>query len=66
MTTSHMRPPRCPDTVNGYHGPADVYGRCPWCGFKYTHARGRAQAYPYVEGDLVEAYRRTYDPDYDS
>ncbi len=53
----------CADTVDGQHGPADAYGKCPWCGSRYTHVMPRAGG-PHPPGEIETAYRRTYDPDF--
>ncbi|HEX8113013.1 MAG TPA: hypothetical protein VF516_35020 [Kofleriaceae bacterium] len=56
-TRSHIQ---CSEAFS--HGPADAYGRCPWCRQKYTHAvhpRGTASI-----AKLAEAYNTTYDPDH--
>lgn len=50
----------CPDGAI-MHGPADVRGRCPWCGNKVTNALPAPRAYP--RSDLSEAYAIHYDPD---
>lgn len=43
------------------HGPADVAGRCPWCGTKVTNSLPAPRSYP--RSDLTEAYGYVYDPD---
>lgn len=50
----------CPDGVI-MHGPADVRGRCPWCGNKVTNALPAPRAYP--RSDLSEFYGYYFDPD---
>jgi hypothetical protein len=54
---------RCPEST-GPHGPADAYGRCPWCGTKYTSTAPRPEAFD--ETDLTDAYEEFYDPDHGS
>ena len=54
--------PRCPDTVNGQHGPADAYGRCPWCGVKFTVSAWAPERTPCTE--LTDAYGLHFDPDW--
>lgn len=53
----------CPESV-GNHGPADQYGRCPWCGRKYTYA---TQWVPdrSAMSDSEFYYRTHYDPDFE-
>jgi hypothetical protein len=54
---------RCPDTVNGAHGPLDRAGRCPWCDRKV----GAALPMPsegIARSDLSEYYDLFFDPDY--
>lgn len=63
MTWGYARRPACPDSVFGWHSPADDQGRCTWCGFKYTSRKTWLPER--IESELVRAYRRTYDPDYD-
>lgn len=50
----------CPDGAI-MHGPADVAGRCPWCGIKYTSTMPVPRRYP--RSELSEAYAYVYDPD---
>lgn len=53
----------CPDTIMGRHGPADKYGRCPWCHTKYEASIRK----PPLENVLAEcdsAYGYYYDPDF--
>lgn len=53
----------CPDTLYGYHGPADTYGKCPWCNTKYE-ATAKAPRPRRIKGEGVSAYEYHYDPDY--
>jgi hypothetical protein len=53
----------CPDTIMGIHGPADVYGKCPWCGTKYESTIETPPPRK-VKGAGVSAYEYHYDPDY--
>lgn len=49
------------------HGPADRYGRCPWCKTKYTYGAGRYL--PEIRSwrsDLDDAYDRQWNPDWGS
>jgi hypothetical protein len=52
---------RCPEST-GRHGPADAYGRCPWCSIKYTSTAPRPEGFD--ETELTEAYEEFYDPNY--
>ena len=45
------------------HGPADAYGRCPWCHVKYEAARPRPD-FGNNPSDLSLAYALAYDPDF--
>lgn len=56
--------PRCPESINGGHGPADTYGKCPWCGIKYTGTQPRPPREP-ILSELDDAYAQRWDPDYD-
>ena len=53
----------CPDTTNGHHAPPDVYGRCDWCGRKYTGkvTQGRRER---RKSEIVLAYEYVYDPNF--
>jgi len=52
----------CPDAIGGRHGPADAYGKCPWCGKKYEQA---VSFHPSaVKGAEVSSYEYHYNPDY--
>jgi hypothetical protein len=56
----------CPDTAGMRdHSPADKYGKCSWCGRKYTSAMPKPALRPTVS-DLTLAYHQTYDPDFGS
>lgn len=57
------RKKECPESVWS-HGPADVRGRCPWCGTKYTAAAPRPTGYD--ASDMTMAYSLYYDPDHDA
>lgn len=58
-------PPRCPESINGGHGPADAYGKCPRCGIKYTTTQPRPPQWAMPISDLTDAYGLMWDPDYD-
>lgn len=53
----------CPNTIMGRHGPADVYGKCPWCRTKYEQTV-KAPHPRKIKGAGVSAYEYHYDPDY--
>lgn len=50
----------CPEAF--HHGPADAYGRCPWCGRKYTNTQPMPRVGEMTE--LTDAYGYAYDPDH--
>lgn len=52
----------CPDTVQGFHGPVDGRGYCPWCGRKVTAARMPPRTDD--TSALADAYSYAYDPDW--
>jgi hypothetical protein len=63
--SKHTEPPPCPDTVNGFHGPANARGCCPWCGVKWMYVmRKPSTGVPIAEQEMDNAYAYVYDPDY--
>lgn len=54
----------CPDSVLGFHGLSDRYGRCPWCKQKTEYVvvwKPKA-----VKSDIDLSYEYFYDPDFGS
>lgn len=54
---------RCPDTLDGNHGPIERNGRCRWCAKRLYPPL--ATPIPRVAvSELSSAYRYYYDPDF--
>ena len=63
-----MPTPRdCPETYDGTHGKTGTDGRCLFCRRKVEAASPRPDRWTWVtRSPLIDAYRRTYDPDWGS
>lgn len=54
----------CPEGLR--HGPADRAGRCPWCRRRFTDPLAAPRPRASINSDIVDAYRRFWDPDWGS
>lgn len=53
----------CPKSVTG-HGSSDIYGKCPWCGYKIDSKMSRPGKQKDTTTDIDDSYGYHWDPDF--